>query len=273
MFENFFGKFNRKPEDEERMEANLNQAREILNEDERTMEGLVAQAKNILERASEHSERGEREEAAAEYKVAREQFDEFDDDLIEGEVEKTEKMLEELNERLLDESSSFYTNVDKGSVSELFYRTVMEEVPDSGISINETVRMPKTGETLDKCVAVETVPYKTDRTFLFELGENPVIQVLKFPEFSRDLGKQLEEQGLLPPGTTDKGLARYYRFNYQGCLEIAGRYEDKENIWKENAAYWKGLMDKLGAEPISNDEAKELMRTVIREVYRKKLGI
>src|SRR3990167_7374638 len=84
---------------------------------------------------------------------------------------------EEAKERLLDETSDFLTNIERGTNLELYYRTLAEEIPELAISIDEMTEDIE-GRPLPDSIAIKTAPYKTDRMFIDDLKDNLVISLL-----------------------------------------------------------------------------------------------
>lgn len=237
------------PEDEQKMESLVGKAKEIVGEDERKMETLIGDAKEILERAAQEKREGKNAEALADLNSLDEE-----DFLEDDDREYLETLLKELKERMFDEKSNFYTNVERGSLNEVYYRTLVEEAPELGLSINETAETMD-GEILKNRIAVEATPYKTDREFIFRLSNNPLIHALKYPDLvDKDKAEKLEEEGVLPKGIHDRALARRYKDYFE-------RFNNKK---------WQELMFKLGVEPLSDEEARELMSGVIKEEYKKR---
>lgn len=286
-----FPRVNPRPEDEKKMEHVLYQAKEILanavaddrekkinvekknknfpkldpmSDDEEKMEHVLHEVKEILTRATEDDKNRKNEKAAAEFNFFHDEYEEHDEDFFgddkisSKELEEMKNTLEKLQGELLDESSDFYTNVDKGSVDELFYKTLAEEIPSLNISLDEKA-VDIDGLPLKDHVAVKTIPYKTDRVFLSGLEHNPAIHALKHPKYcSEEEKKELEELGILPKNFVDRALAKEYEFRIK-------KWPDSENFWREQLA-------RLGnVTSFSDEEIQEIMRKVILDEFKKRL--
>ncbi len=172
------------------------------------------------------------------------------------------------NSEWADYSSDYYSNAEKDSWDEMFFKTVIEEVPDLGISIEEKINNTKY-KIKPNSVIIKAMPYKTDRMFLRKLEINPVIDLLKNPWSIEEIGEDLEEKGLIRAGTTNRICARYY------AKELA---EDKKRFEEDPTPELKIAIDELqktlnqlgDVEPLSDQEAKEMMIDVISQEYKKK---
>ena len=167
-----------------------------------------------------------------------------------------------------DESSDYYSDAEKDSWDEMFFKTVIEEVPDLGISIEEKIN-DTTYKNKPNSVVIKAMPYKTDRFFLRKLEINPVIDLLKNPWSIEEIGEDLEEKGLIRAGTTNRICARYYA---KELAEDKKRFEEHPTPELETAIdELERMLAQLGnVEPLSDQEAKEIMINVIKKEYEKK---
>ena len=171
--------------------------------------------------------------------------------------------LEKLNDELLNDSRDFLTNTERGSESEIFFRTLAEEIPDLGVSIDEKALSPD-GKQLKNYIAIKTVPLKTDRQFIQDLKENPVISLylhrlaVRSKTEKEELGINLEKMGLLPKGITERLLCRWHKKDMK-------EHPDIKKIWEENKSRFENI------KPLSDEEIKEFMRKTIRDEYNKKI--
>ncbi len=236
-------------------------------EDAQNMDALVARAKAILQDESAMATLGEKARKILEQLVmdVENNLTEVADgipELLTDEdyIAELEKFLAKIEERD-DQNSSFLINIDKGSPEEIFYKVFIEEVPDSGVSINPQAEA-RDGTPQPHLAAIETVPYKTDREFIVNLCADPMVQILEKPSMPRvlRLQKELEQQGLFPTDLYKRSLRREYEHNMQ--------IGDKDR-WQK-AIESEGLSN---IEPISDQEVADMMRKVIREAYKKKLGL
>jgi len=168
--------------------------------------------------------------------------------------------IERLTKELKDESSDFYTNVDRNSVGGLFYRTLAEEVPSLNLSIDEEA-FDRDGHLLKNCIAIKTVPYKTDREFIGDLYNNEIIHILISPEYcSKEDIKELEKSGVIPKDFHRRALAKQYEFYM------------KE--WPNSADFWKEEIRELGdITPFSNEEIQEIMKKSILKEFKARLNM
>lgn len=169
--------------------------------------------------------------------------------------------LEKLEAKLLDDSSDHYTNIDQGTLDELFFRTLMEEVPELKLSLDDEATNID-GERLDGYLAVRTAPFRTDRVFLHDICNHPVMRFLTTLTPIRKRGFQLERDGMLPAGMGDRVVAR----NIEELLSTTEPGKTRDILERE-------LADMRNPAPITDAEAEAIMREVIREEYKKKLGI
>jgi len=176
-------------------------------------------------------------------------------------IEELKKLRAEAQEKLADETSPFLTNVDKGSSDEIFFRVFMVEVPDSGVSINPQAKQ-RDGVPRPDLAAIETTPFKTDRAFIVDLLDDPLVKVLRSPDMPSSLRmqKELEQQGVFSTDTYKSVLRRQYdHFMKTG-----------DKVFWQKTIELEGLSN---VEPISDAEVEELVRPVIREAYKNKLGL
>ena len=201
-------------------------------EDEKKMEDLLNQAKGIIRQPAERDP-----------------------------LEMARASREEANERFLDETSDFLTNIERGDNLELYYRTLAEEIPDLALSFDE-MATDMEGRPLPNHIVIKAVPYKTDRMFLDDLRDNQIISLFTNPnhtvEYKEMLGYKLEKIALLPKGTTAFFLAKDYRDKIK-------QFPDMKDIFDKRYGKYKTL------EPLSNEEIKKLLRKEIREEYKNKL--
>lgn len=284
-----FPRGNPTPKDEEKMERVLYRAKEILAdavaddrekkisiekgnkyffkldptlEDEEKMKDILNEAKEILARATEDDEKRKKEEALKEFDFVNDNYDDFLEDKkpFKEELQEIENTMERITKELKDEGSDFYTNTDRGSVYELFFRTLAEEVPSLNLFISEEA-FDINGHPLKDCVAIKTIPYKTDREFIFDLDDNDVIHILKHPEFySKEDIKELEKSGEISKDFYRRALAKQYEF-----------YIKK---WPDSADFWKREITKLGdIIPFSDEEIKEIMKKMILKEFKARLNM
>lgn len=165
-----------------------------------------------------------------------------------------------VKEKLLDDSSDFLTDIEKGGENEIFYQTLVETIPELGLSIEEAKGFA--GEKLPNLFSVKTTPFKTDRVFLLNLEKNPVIKLFTNPivsfEDKEKIGARLEEEGILPHGTTARFLSREYAY----ALKISP--ESKEFLEE----FYSKFKNK---EQLSNTEIKEFLKRAIKEEYFNKI--
>ncbi len=284
-----FPKVNPTPGDEKKMEQVLYKAKEILAdavaddrekrvniekgnknfpkldstpEDEEKMESILNEAREILACAEEDDEKRKREQALEEFNFIDGKYAEDfweDNKPSKEELQEIGNTIKRIEKELKDESSDFYTNTEKGSVSELFFKTLAEEIPSLDISIDENA-VDMNGVLLSNYVAVRTVPYKTDREFIWDLYHNETIHTLVSPEYSsqEDI-KELEKSGVIPKDFHHRALVKQYEF-----------YAKK---WPDSADFWKGEIAELGdVIPFSNEEIQEIMRKIILDEFKKRLN-
>ncbi len=270
--------------DEEKMEQVLYEAKEILAnavadekdkknflesnaipEDKERTESILSEVRNILACAAEDDEKRRNDQALEELNFL---DDRYDDDFLEdvgiseSELEEMSNMVETIEKELLDESSDFYTNVVKGSVDELFYETLAQEIPSLNLSLDDKA-VDIFGWALENHIRVKTVPYNTNREFIRFLEEkNTVIKTLRSPGFSteEDLEElhDLEEKGIIPKNFHRRAHAKEYEFYIKR--------------WPDNADFWNKRIAKLGdITAFSDEEAREIMKKVILEEFKKTL--
>ncbi len=283
-----FPKVNPTPGDEKKMEQVLYKAKEILAdvvaddrekkintekvnenfpklnptpEDEEKMEDVFNEAKMILTRAAEDDKKRKNKQALEEFDLIDDNYDKDfleDDKPSKEELEEIENTVKKIEKELKDESSDFYTNTDRGSVDELFYRTLAEEVPSLNLSISEEA-FDMDDHLLKNCVAVKTVPYKTDREFVFDLADNDIIYALRNPEFYPEKKvKELEKSGKVPKDFYRRAVARQYEY-------YAKKWPD-DSLWQERFAKFKDVT------PFSDEEIREIMRKIILEELKERLN-
>jgi hypothetical protein len=170
-------------------------------------------------------------------------------------LEEARARREEEDAMMLDETSDFLTNIEKGTLLELYYKTLLEERPDLGLSFEESATDPK-GRPLPGVIAVKAIPFKTDRNFIDDLRGNPVILLFTEPHATAEdkerLGAKLEEMAVLPRGTTERLLSR----EYNDRLE---RIPEMKDVFDERYAKY------VNTRPLSDQEIKDFLRKEIRE--------
>jgi|GEM_PF-4896278 len=243
-------KLDLKPEDSGAMKKLSQNAEEVLKKEEEiaVADSLVSKAKEILNEASKEGT------------------------IEDNDQEEIEFFNDEVENKLFDDSSDFYTAVNKGSLREVFYKTVAEEIPELGITVDENAIAPDGSPLESFQTGVKTTPFKTDRNFLHQLGELPVIHALNGFE-NRDMIQDLEKKGILPTGMTDRIYARNYQESIKYLQDNLQKTTNRELI-KSAINNFQEESSQLGnVVPLSNEEAQEIMRQAIQEEYKKELGI
>lgn len=153
-----------------------------------------------------------------------------------------------------------YTNVEKGSSKELFYRILAQELPSIGLYFDDDA-MPKGvgAMSLENHTVVKMLP-GTNTDFIFNLSHNAFINFLERPGFSTSVAMEFEKKGLLPKGMAVRAVVRDYIDEINKCKD-----ENTKALWKKD-------LDKMGnIEPLSDDDIEKLMRDTIRQEYAKSL--
>ncbi len=165
-------------------------------------------------------------------------------------------MREVINQKLLDNSSDFLTNTSLGSNYAVFYKSLIKELPELGLSI---VEKPDdlAGKNLQQSIGIKTIPYKTDRDLIQKIKSVPIIKFLVSATLPSKLdeGIKMEEEGILPKDFTKRAILGYY-------LKKQGDY------WKN--VYEKAQMEFGYIEPLSDNELEAIIRKAAREEYLKK---
>jgi len=176
--------------------------------------------------------------------------------------EEARRNLEQTHEKLMDDKSDLLLNIEKGSNTEIYYKILMEEIPDLGLSFDQKAVDIK-GRPVPSYIAVKAVPFKTDRIFIDDLRHNQVISLFTNPVYTAEdkerLGYKLEKIALLPKGTTAFLLARDLRDNIK-------KYPDMKDILEKRYGKYKTF------EPLSDGEIKAFLRKEIREEYENKFN-
>lgn len=146
--------------------------------------------------------------------------------------------------------------IDKDSDAFTFYSMLASEVPSLHLEIrNEDAY----GHQLDTigASAVRVSPDKTDQALIDRIKTSPMIHFLTDASVSdkERFGRDLEEQGLLAHGSTDRFLLRTYL--------------------KEEKKYPNSYQDEIerlhGVQPMRDDEVEDLMREAILFEQHKKM--
>ena len=133
----------------------------ITPEDEKNMDNLAEQAKDILGQKNYSNESNDKE---------------LEDESDLPSKEEIESEINELTNQLLDDKSDFLTTTQKGSIGEIFFRILIKELPELGLSISDTEEEAFRGTGF---LSVKTQPFKTDRHFIYELMfDDPVISYI-----------------------------------------------------------------------------------------------
>ena len=230
----------------------------LTSEDIAKMEAQVTEAKEILE---DQALKEEADDINAQIQARREelaeQHNEDEGDILEPGASGTR-----LEQSMAEERSNFWTHVEKGGMSEVFYKVLMEELPGEGLSFNPGVKR-EDGTVDPDYVTVQTTPFKTDREFIDALAEHPAIELLLYPTIvdAQKRAQELESQGVLPAGTLPRALRRFY--------EDRIAHEENKKLWQDAIR----KTELRNAVPLSNAELEEIIRHIVQQEYRKKLGL
>lgn len=222
-------------------EGNLN------SKDKKKMKDLLNKAKDIL---NENHNNQETIENNSNKKLSLE------------EKAKAMANLDKINYQLLEDESDFLTNTEKGTGAEIFFKTLVEEIPELGLSIEQATAPD--GRPLSNYIAIKTTPFKTDRHFIDGLDKNQIISLFTYPlakgeKNLEESGFELERKGILPKGMTERFLCRLYEESIKKHPDILKNKKGKQFIRFQNI------------EPLSDQEMQDLIRQAIREEYNKKI--
>lgn len=155
-----------------------------------------------------------------------------------------------------------YTNTARGGVSEIYYRTLADEYPQTGVIVKEDA-IDRFGAPLTDYVAIYLAPEKraSSAPRVHKLLDHPVARVLgtgiTFDDERIVQGETLEKVGILAPGTTAKSLAR--------------SYEEQIKLWGDSflAEKYRQGLELLNTTPISDAEIKQIL---VEKVLTPELG-
>ncbi len=265
------------PEDSEKMKQLTRDQDEILKRAHETE--IVEEAKTILKKATLMSDLRDRNIAFDDEEIQSEKFP-------KDELEKIEELREKIDNELFDDSSDFFTAVDKDSTEELFFKLLAEEFPELNVSVDEQAL--NNGEPLAPWQnGVKSVPFKTDRKLLFDLGSLPIVSFLEKPFFETDLVQELHDSGVLSAEMINRIFIRDCQKQLHFCKKmsevqkdmLAHRKDalysvDDLNYWDRQVGEWEEELQKYGdSKALSDEEAKELMRNAVKEELKKRLGM
>ena len=179
--------------------------------------------------------------------------------ITKSDLEELDAIKQRVINREMDDTSDFLSNIFANSEQELFFRTLIDEVPNLGLSIS-TEAKDIAGKIQPGLLGIKTQPYKTDRLFLSKLTDNPAIKFLMLPTSLEKEGRDLEAAGVLPQGTVDSILSRHFNVIKKEMSPKA-----LNSFYKEEVEQFKNIP------PISDEDLQDLMRKYINEEYRKNL--
>lgn len=204
--------------------------------------------------------------------------------------EKIFELEKQLLDTLLNDNNDLYTNTPKGSLYELLFRTLEKEYPELGLNIRGDA-INSQGIPINDYIAVHTTPYKTDRGFILKTIDDPRVRILmedmQFFNFciARSVnydsgpignffeeGKKLENEGLLPNGSTERIMAA-------GYLEVIQKLEPRAKNKRGDPYNIHGRLkrareelQKLNVEPISEEERRNLIEKAIKSIVKEHRG-
>jgi len=243
-----------------------NQSLEYLDKDSKKMIELSEKARNILKNINQQSlDDTNQKRVVEEAKIILARSDITQRQIIREtkRILKRESMEEPNESSEFDEASDCYSNVLKNTTDELFFKTISEELPDLGVSLEEN--KDKLGS-----FDVKVIPHKTDKLFLGSLEFNHVIEFLRFPWNLESLGKKLEGDKLLASGITERVMKKVYQEELADNKYFLEHNPSKE-IVQEIQHCEKQLARFEDITPITNEEIKEIMKNIIKKEYEKEL--
>lgn len=150
--------------------------------------------------------------------------------------------------------------VPKGTPNAIFFRTLVEDYPQLGLEIDEDVDEYK-GKTGDAHLfVVSDLPSSSrERKAVESMVNEPTLAFMTSNLLARPqemkLGSKLEKQGRIPKGTTERLLAYWYK--------TAAQFMEEEEVG--SADKYKEALNKMDVAPLSEEEVRDLLKSVIEE--------
>ena len=156
----------------------------------------------------------------------------------------------------LEDSERFIKTTDLNGDGMLLYEMIMDEMPELGLSFSKEDADGYPLENIGS-IAIKATPKVTDREFIERLHENPMIRFLVDASVNEkeEIGRQLEDEGILSRGATERFLLR--------------TYNKEEKKYPNTYEYQKNALSDV--QPMSDEEVSELMRSVLLDEQRKRM--
>jgi len=188
--------------------------------------------------------------------------------ILLAEVEAEKRADELMFNDEYDEALEIY--VERGTAEDVFYKTLIKEA-------NIKVLYEEVLDMLDGDGDNIVIADEKDKKFVREILKNKVISFLisSYPD-RESQGKILEEEQLIPKGTTKRLLIRVYEDHIKRCdnaiknlhpKENKKRYQDEKFIWQEKL---KAINQDNSFPAISDAELEKIMSDIIQKYLKNK---
>ena len=176
---------------------------------------------------------------------------------------------------LLDNNRDIYTNVEKGSMEEMFFNVLEEKFPLLMISLNNNVKFSD-GTPAKNFTAIKTIPYQTDLDLILDLSKNKVIRLMTEPWGlpDPDTEKEVEDNKILSHETI---LAIKARCCQQEVTRARNAVKE-ENLrdgtdpewydWKQRGDSFQEYLEKMNVKPISDVDLKIIIEKAVELEYK-----
>lgn len=231
-------------------------------------------SKEEIKKLNDNAKKTDAAERVANIKKAEEILRNSTDPSVEaGTILAEEAKLDELINNFVfsdeyDEPLEIY--VERGTTEDIFYKTLIKE---AGIKISYEEVL----DTLDGDGDNIVINNEDDKKIVKKLVKNPVINFLINPYSSRELeGKALEENQLLPEGTTKRLLIRFYEDHIKRCANIISKLLPQENRQKyiNEQNIWQNKLEEINKDKsyaaISDQELEKIIKNIIQEQLKNK---
>lgn len=178
-------------------------------------------------------------------------------------------------ENLLNESKDVYTNVDKGSMEEMFFTVLEEKFPLLMISLSDDVKF--SDETPAKnFIAIKTQPYKTDRDLIFDLSKNKIIKLMTetwgMPD--EEIERELIKNKTLSPETIQAIRAKCCQQEINKARDavreenLRSGIDPQQSDWKKREEGFQEYLERIKAKPITDESLKNIIEEAVDTEYK-----
>lgn len=187
---------------------------------------------------------------------------------FEGMREDAEERFARLENETTNPKDSFYDNIERGSIGELFFEVLAKKHPKLGVIIDGAT--DKNGLPIENKIRIEVFPPE-NKKIIYKLLDQGLLKILiMHPGYKKEVfgaGLAFEGRRELPPGTSKRALARAYLRDLE---DLKNNKPYPEDMQAEEEERDRRKIAELNVEPLTDEEIMELLDEMVIRVLNQK---